>query len=58
MIKKILWYVEKIGENLDHPYKQVTDEELNKMPVANIEMIDEQVENIFNMIKNKNDGVG
>ena len=43
---------------MNHPYQQITTEELQGMPVANIEMIDEHVSNIYTMTKNKNDGVG
>lgn len=58
IIRKIIWNIGKIGDAIDHPYRTTSRDELEDMPMANIEMIDEQLVTIFNMIKRNNEGVG
>jgi hypothetical protein len=43
IIKKILWQIEKESERIPYKFTKLTREEMEKCPIANLEMIVEQI---------------
>jgi hypothetical protein len=55
LIRKIIWNIERIGDQMENPYSRMTSEALQVMPMANLEMIDDQLINMNKRIKRRNE---
>jgi ribonuclease HI len=51
LIRKIIWTINQIGEKMDHPYKNETEERVGILPLGNLESMDEQLSSIFKLTK-------
>jgi hypothetical protein len=51
LIWKILWTITQIGDNAEHPYINEDTEKLNKLPMHNLEIMDDQVTSIWKVTK-------
>ena len=47
LIEQITWLKEKINTSTEHPYKNISDEELKQLPTNNLNMMVEQITNIY-----------
>jgi hypothetical protein len=51
LIRKIIWTIAQIGDNVQHPYSQENSEKLNNLPMNNLEIMDDQVTSILKTTK-------
>jgi ribonuclease HI/Zn finger protein HypA/HybF involved in hydrogenase expression len=47
LVEQILWLKQKINSKTEHPYKDTNDMTLMKLPVNNLNIMVEQIENIY-----------
>jgi hypothetical protein len=57
LIKQILWYIEQIGNQIDHPFVKSSRESLQILTITNLEKIDEQLSTIYKMTQTGNEGI-
>jgi hypothetical protein len=55
LVRKILWYSDRIGNETNNPYKNTTEESLSNLPMPNLEIMEQQIETIYKYHKKKNE---
>jgi hypothetical protein len=56
LIRKILWYSKKVEQDINHPYKNIDEQIMKDLPMANLEIMAQQIGTIYKYQKKKNEG--